>query len=137
MDQIHPARSQPRKNFDGEPMNSCVDSVVAQGIPQPLLVRPDPGKPGAFEILAGERRWRAAQKARLHEVPAVLRDLSDREALEIALVENIQRQDLTPIEEAFGYKRLIDEFKHTQDALSPGLGKPPSHVANMQRLLTL
>jgi ParB family transcriptional regulator, chromosome partitioning protein len=137
IDQIHPGRFQPRKNFDDENMKTLVDSVIAQGILQPILVRPYPGKPGAFEILAGERRWRAAQKARLHEVPAVLRDLGDREALEIALVENIQRQDLTPIEEAFGYKRLIDEFKHTQDALASALGKSRSHVANTLRLLNL
>jgi ParB family chromosome partitioning protein len=137
IDQIHPGRFQPRKNFGDETMKSLVDSVIAQGILQPILVRPYPGKPGNFEILAGERRWRAAQKARLHEVPAVLRDLGDREALEIALVENIQRQDLTPIEEAFGYKRLIDEFKHTQEALASALGKSRSHVANTLRLLSL
>jgi ParB family chromosome partitioning protein len=104
---------------------------------QPLLVRPSPDKPGSFEILAGERRWRAAQRARLHEVPVVVRELGDREALEIALVENIQRQDLTPLEEATGYQRLIDEFQHTQEALATALGKSRSHLANMLRLLTL
>jgi ParB family chromosome partitioning protein len=137
IDQVHPGRFQPRKNFGDESMKTLVDSVIAQGVLQPILVRPHPSKPGAFEILAGERRWRAAQKARLHEVPAVVRDLGDREALEIALVENIQRQDLTPIEEAFGYKRLIDEFKHTQEALASALGLSRSHVANTLRLLGL
>ena len=137
IDQLHPGRFQPRKNFDDDAMKSLIDSVVAQGILQPILVRPHPTKPGSFEILAGERRWRAAQKARLHEVPAVLRDLGDREALEIALVENIQRQDLSPIEEAFGYQRLIEEFDHTQEALASALGKSRSHVANTLRLLHL
>ena len=137
IDQIHPGRFQPRRNFGDESMKSLVDSVIAQGVLQPILVRPYPGKPGDYAILAGERRWRAAQKARLHEVPAVLRDLGDREALEIALVENIQRQDLTPIEEAQGYKRLIDEFKHTQEALASALGLSRSHVANTLRLLSL
>jgi len=137
IDQLHPGRFQPRKNFDDDAMKSLIDSVIAQGILQPILVRPHPTKPGSFEILAGERRWRAAQKARLHEVPAVLRDLGDREALEIALVENIQRQDLSPIEEAVGYQRLIDEFDHTQEALASALGKSRSHVANTLRLLNL
>ena len=137
IDQIRPGRFQPRRNFGDETMKSLVDSVIAQGILQPILVRPYPGKPGEYEILAGERRWRAAQKARLHEVPAVVRDLGDRAALEIALVENIQRQDLTPIEEAQGYKRLIDEFKHTQEELAAALGLSRSHVANTLRLLSL
>ena len=137
IDQLHPGRFQPRKNFDEASLASLVESVIAQGILQPLLVRPSPDKPGSFEILAGERRWRAAQRARLHEVPVVVRELGDREALEIALVENIQRQDLTPLEEATGYQRLIDEFQHTQEALATALGKSRSHLANMLRLLTL
>jgi ParB family transcriptional regulator, chromosome partitioning protein len=137
IDQIHPGRLQPRQNFDDDAMKSLVDSVIAQGILQPLLVRPHPEFAGAFEILAGERRWRAAQKARLHEVPVVVREIGDREALEIALVENVQRSDLNPIEEAQGYKRLIDEFAHTQEELAKALGKSRSHIANLLRLINL
>ena len=137
IDQIHPGRFQPRQTFDDDSMKSLVDSVIAQGILQPLLVRPHPEFAGAFEILAGERRWRAAQKARLHEVPVVVREIGDREALEIALVENVQRADLNPIEEAQGYKRLIDEFNHTQEELAKALGKSRSHIANLLRLINL
>jgi len=137
VDQLHPGRFQPRQNFSEDEMKALVESVVAQGILQPLLVRPHPEIAGAFEILAGERRWRAAQRARLHDVPVLVKEIADREALEIALVENIQRQDLTPLEEALGYKRLIDEFGRSHEALATALGKSRSHVANMLRLLTL
>lgn len=137
IDQIYPGWFQPRRNFDETEMNALVESVAAQGILQPLLVRPHPKFAGAFEILAGERRWRAAQRAQLHEVPVLVKDIGDREALEIALVENIQRSDLNAIEEAQGYKRLIDEFGHTQEALATALGKSRSHIANLLRLLTL
>lgn len=137
IDQIYPGRFQPRRNFDEAALNALVESIMAQGILQPLLVRPHPEFVGAFEILAGERRWRAAQRARLHEVPVLVKDISDREALEIALVENIQRTDLNAIEEAQGYKRLIEEFGHTQEALAAALGKSRSHIANLLRLLTL
>lgn len=137
VDQLHPSRFQPRQNFPEDEMKALVESVVAQGILQPLLVRPHPEIAGAFEILAGERRWRAAQRARLHDVPVLVKEIADREALEIALVENIQRQDLTPLEEALGYKRLIDEFGRSHEALAMALGKSRSHVANMLRLLTL
>ena len=137
IDQIYPGWFQPRRNFDETAMTSLVESIVAQGVLQPLLVRPHPKFAGAFEILAGERRWRAAQRAHLHEVPVVVKEIGDREALEIALVENIQRSDLNAIEEAQGYKRLIDEFGHTQEALATSLGKSRSHIANLLRLLTL
>lgn len=134
---LHPGRFQPRRNFDEASLQSLADSIRAQGILQPILVRRSPENPSTYEILAGERRWRAAQAAQLHEVPVVVRDLGDREASEIALVENIQRQDLNPIEEAQGYKRLVEEFGHTQEALAEALGKSRSHIANTLRLLNL
>jgi ParB family chromosome partitioning protein len=134
---IHPGRYQPRRNFDAVNMAALVESIQAQGILQPLLVRPHPELPDQYEIVAGERRWRAAQAAQLHEVPVVLRELADREALEIAIVENVQRQDLSPLEEAEGYRRLLDEFAHTQEDLARAVGKSRSHIANMLRLLSL
>jgi ParB family chromosome partitioning protein len=134
---LHPNRFQPRRHFDEEQLRSLAESISAQGILQPILVRRHSESANAFEIVAGERRWRAAQLAQLHEVPVVIKDLSDREALEVALVENVQRQDLSPIEEAEGYRRLLDEFGHTQDDLARTLAKSRSHIANTLRLLTL
>jgi ParB family transcriptional regulator, chromosome partitioning protein len=134
---LQPGRFQPRRHFDEESLKALADSVRAQGILQPILVRRHPDNPNTYEILAGERRWRAAQAAQLHEVPVIIRELGDREASEIALVENIQRQDLNPIEEAQGYQRLINEFNHTQEALAQALGKSRSHIANTLRLLNL
>jgi ParB family transcriptional regulator, chromosome partitioning protein len=134
---VRPGRYQPRHNFDPEAMESLVASIREKGILQPLLVRRDPDIAGEYELVAGERRWRAAQIAGLHEVPVVVRDLADRDALEIALIENVQRQDLTPLEEAEGYRRLMDEFQHTQEDLARSVGKSRSHVANMMRLLAL
>jgi ParB family chromosome partitioning protein len=134
---LHPGKYQPRRHFDEDAMKALVESVRAQGILQPLLVRRHPEIPDAYEILAGERRWRAAQLARLHEVPVLLREIGDRAALEIALVENVQRQDLSPLEEAQGYQRLIEEFSHTQEALAQVVGKSRSHIANTLRLLAL
>jgi len=134
---IHPGRYQPRRNFDPENMQALVDSIKAQGILQPLLVRKHPEQEGHFEIVAGERRWRAAQAAQLHEIPVVLRELGDREVLEIALVENVQRQDLNAVEEAEAYRRLLDDFAHTQEDLAQAVGKSRSHIANMLRLLAL
>lgn len=140
IDQLRPGRYQPRRRFDEEEMRALVDSVRERGVLQPLLVRKDedspPGAP-TYEIIAGERRWRASQLAGLHEVPVLVRSLTDREALEIALIENIQRQDLTPLEEAEGYSRLMAEFEHTQEDLARAVGKSRSHVANMLRLLSL
>lgn len=139
-DQIHPGRYQPRRKFNEEELSSLVESVRERGVLQPLLVRKEPNAvPGttSYEIIAGERRWRAAQLAGLSEVPVLVRSLSDREALEIALIENIQRQDLTPLEEAEGFRRLMDEFTHTQEDLARAVGKSRSHVANMLRLLSL
>jgi ParB family chromosome partitioning protein len=133
---------QPRRRFAEAELDSLADSLRTYGVLQPLLVRPRRGTadgyaaPG-FEIIAGERRWRAAQRAGLDELPVVVRELSDREVLEIALVENLQREDLSPIEEAEGYKRLIDEFGRTQDELAQEIGRSRSHIANTLRLLKL
>jgi ParB family chromosome partitioning protein len=135
VEQLRPGRFQPRRRFDPEEMSPLIDSVREKGVLQPLLVRQV--EEGAYEIVAGERRWRAAQAAKLHEVPVVVRELDDREALEVALVENVQRQDLTPLEEAEGYRRLLDEFGHTQEDLARAVGKSRSHIANMLRLLGL
>jgi ParB family chromosome partitioning protein len=132
---LQPGKYQPRRRFDAEDLDALVASIRTKGVLQPLLVRPLAD--GRFEIVAGERRWRAAQTAQLHEVPVVIRDLTDRDALEIALVENIQRADLSPLEEAEGYRRLIEEFAHTQEDLAKAVGKSRSHVANMLRLLAL
>ncbi len=118
-------------------LESLAESIRARGVLQPLLVRPVAGDPRRYEIVAGERRWRAAQRAGVHELPVVVYALSDREALEVALLENVQRQDLSPIEEADGYRRLIDEFGHTQAELASALGKSRSHIANLLRLLAL
>mgnify|MGYP001574496619 FL=1 len=134
---LRAGRFQPRMRFDDEAFKSLTDSVREKGILQPILVRRDPDAPQMYEIIAGERRWRAAQQAQLHEVPVVVRDLGDRDALELALVENIQRQDLTAIEEAEGYRRLTEEFGHSQDGLAQAVGKSRSHIANMLRLLNL
>jgi len=137
IERLHPGRFQPRHRFDEAAVNALAESVKAQGILQPILVRRDPDRPNEFEIVAGERRWRAAQIAKLHEVPVIIRDLTDAESLELAIVENVQRQDLTPLEEAEGYRRLIDDFQHTQEDLARTLGKSRSHIANTLRLLSL
>jgi len=137
VDRMKPSPCQPRRHFDDEAFMALVGSVREKGVLQPLLVRPDPDQEGHFEIVAGERRWRAAQQAQLHEVPAVVKTLTDREALEVALVENLQREDLTPLEEAEAYRRLLEEFGHTQEVLAQSIGKSRSHIANMIRLLGL
>jgi ParB family chromosome partitioning protein len=137
VEQLKPSRFQPRRHFDAETLDALTQSVREKGILQPILVRRDPADPNRYEILAGERRWRAAQAAQLHEIPVILRDIDDRGASEIALIENIQRQDLNAIEEGEGYRRLIDEFGHTQEELGRALGKSRSHIANTMRLLSL
>ena len=137
VDRIYPGRFQPRHRFDEDELKALAASIREKGVLQPVLVRPHNDKAHAFELVAGERRWRAAQLAGVHDIPALVRDLTDRDALEIALVENIQRQDLSPLEEAEGYQRLVDEFSHTQEALAKVVGRSRSHVANMLRLLTL
>ncbi len=134
---IRPGRYQPRHYIDDEQIKELAQSIAEKGVLQPILVRRMPNDPNAYEIIAGERRWRASQIAGLHEVPVMVKDLSDQEALEIALVENLQRQDLSPLEEADGYRRLMEEFSHTQELLAKSVGKSRSHVANMMRLLAL
>ena len=134
---LRPNRFQPRRDFDEVHIASLSDSIRERGVLQPILVRRDPDKVDAYEIIAGERRWRAAQRAQLHEVPIVITDVSDEGALEIAIVENIQRQDLNSLEEAEGYRSLIEDFGHTQEDLARVVGKSRSHVANTLRLLNL
>ena len=134
---LHPSSMQPRTTFDDEKLQQLAQSIMEQGVLQPILVRAHRTKAGEFEIVAGERRWRAAQKAQLHEVPIILKDLSDRDTLEIALIENVQRQDLNPIEEARAYRRLMQEFAYTQETLSDHIGKSRPHIANLLRLLEL
>ncbi|MEL0105548.1 MAG: ParB/RepB/Spo0J family partition protein [Rhodospirillales bacterium] len=134
---LHPGRYQPRKYMDDDRIKDLARSIEEKGILQPLLVRHHPEEPNAYEIIAGERRWRAAQLAKVHDVPVIIKDLTDQEVLEVALIENLQRQDLTPLEEAEGYQQLMDEFSHTQENLAKVVGKSRSHVANMMRLLGL
>jgi ParB family chromosome partitioning protein len=134
---ISPNPDQPRRNFDPERLDDLAASIKKKGIIQPLIVRPKPDKDGEFEIVAGERRWRAAQKAKLHEIPVLVRDFDDTEVLEVAIIENIQRADLNPVEEAAGYQQLMDKFGHTQEKLAEALGKSRSHIANSMRLLGL
>ena len=131
---IEPHPGQPRRIFQEEALAELAESIRARGVIQPIVVRPHGHR---FQIVAGERRWRAAQRARLHEIPAIVRDFSDEETLEVALIENIQRQDLNAIEEAQAYKRLVDEFSHTQEELARIVHKSRSHVANLLRLLDL
>jgi ParB family transcriptional regulator, chromosome partitioning protein len=128
---------QPRRDFNQDDLESLTASIAEKGIIQPLIVRPDPTLAGDFQIVAGERRWRAAQKAKLHEIPVIIRDFNDTEVLEVAIIENIQRSDLNAIEEALGYKQLMQRFNHTQEKLSEVLGKSRSHIANLLRLLNL
>jgi ParB family chromosome partitioning protein len=134
---LGPNPYQPRRDFDEEALAELAASVREHGIVQPIVVRPDPAVAGRYQIIAGERRWRAAQKVSLHEVPVLVRDVPDGAAAQIALIENVQRSDLNPVEEAEGYRRLIDEFGHSQDALARLVGKSRPHIANMLRLLDL
>jgi ParB family chromosome partitioning protein len=137
VDLLAPSPLQPRRLFDETALEELASSIAEKGVLQPLLVRPDPNQAGRYEIVAGERRWRAAQRAQVHEVPVHVTDLTDAEVLEIALIENLQRQDLTPVEEARGYRRLMDDFGHTQERLAKVVGKSRTHVANTLRLLVL
>jgi ParB family chromosome partitioning protein len=133
--QLKPGKMQPRTSFEGIEM--LVESVKEYGLLQPILVRPLRDSADSYEIIAGERRWRAAQKAQLHDVPVVIRTIDDQDALQIGLVENLQRSDLTPIDEAQGYRRLIDEYSHTQEEIARMMGRSRPHVANTIRLLDL
>jgi len=137
VEQLFPCADQPRTHFDERAIKELAQSISEHGLLQPILVRPDKTREGMYEIIAGERRWRASQKAQLHEVPVIIRELDNDAAFQIALVENLQRQDLNPIEEARGYNRLVEEFDHTPESVGEILGKSRSHVANMIRLLAL
>ena len=128
---------QPRKNFSKESLKELSNSIKEQGVIQPIVVRPNKSTEGKYEIVAGERRWLASQNAGLHEVPIVVLNVGDAKSLEFSIVENVQRQDLNPIEEARGYQRLIDEFNYNQDKLSNFIGKSRSYIANSLRLLAL
>ena len=134
---IVPNKYQPRKIFDEDNLNDLTQSIKERGILQPIIVRKSNNDNSKFEIIAGERRWLAAQRANLHEVPVVITDADDLKSLEFAIVENVQRHDLNPLEEAQGYKRLIDEFSYDQERVSKFIGKSRSHITNSLRILTL
>ena len=129
--------NQPRQDFNKEDLEDLTQSIASRGIIQPIIVRVSKENNDLYQIVAGERRWRAAQKAQLHEVPVVVRDFTDEELLEVAIIENVQRSNLNPVEEALAYKALIDNFNYTQEQVATGLGKSRSHVANLLRLLNL
>lgn len=137
IDRIRANPNQPRRTFDERELQELAASVRERGVIQPLLLRPHPDQDGEYQIVAGERRWRAAQLAGIHALPAVIRSLDDTEVLELAIIENIQRSDLNAVEEALGYRQLMDRFGHTQERLAEALGKSRSHIANLLRLLTL
>ncbi len=137
VDLLEPSPFQPRRTMAPEPLAELAASIAQRGVLQPLLVRPHPTEEGRYQIIAGERRWRAAQQVPLHEVPVLVRALSDTDAMAAGLVENLQRQDLNPVEEAEGYRRLMTEFKMTQEELAEAIGKSRPHVANMTRILKL
>lgn len=134
---IEPNPDQPRRTFEPEALEELSASIRERGVIQPLIVRAHPRKEGYYEIVAGERRWRASQIAQLHELPVIIRDLTDTEVLEVAIIENIQRADLNPLEEALSYRQLMDRFGHTQEKLAEALSKSRSHIANQLRLLNL
>jgi ParB family transcriptional regulator, chromosome partitioning protein len=135
IDRIRPNPAQPRRDFPGDALEELAASIRQRGVLQPVIVRPS--RDGYFELVAGERRWRAAQLAQLHKIPAIVRDLDDEDVLEIAIIENIQRAELNPIEEAAGYAQLMERFGHTQEQIAEALSKSRSHIANLLRLLKL
>lgn len=135
IERIEPNPDQPRRDFTKEQLDDLANSIREKGVIQPLIVRKKPGD--RYEIVAGERRWRASQMAQLHELPVIVREYDDTEVLEIAIIENIQRADLNPVEEAMGYRQLMQKFGHTQEKVSEALGKSRSHIANLMRLLNL
>lgn len=137
IEQVQPNPEQPRRAFNDEALRELARSIEEKGVIQPLIVRRHPAKPDIFEIVAGERRWRASQIAKQHDIPIIVRDYTDTEVLEVAIIENIQRADLNPIDEGAGYKQLMQKFGHTQEQLSSVLGKSRSHIANAMRLLNL
>ena len=134
---MHANPDQPRRAFNEEALRELANSIAEKGVIQPIIVRKHPIIDDEFEIVAGERRWRASQIAQLHEIPAIVREYTDTEVLEVAIIENIQRADLNPIDEGAGYRQLMQKFGHTQEQLSSVLGKSRSHIANVMRLLNL
>jgi len=128
---------QPRQDFHKDDLDDLSASIAEKGIIQPIIVRQDPKQAGMYQIVAGERRWRAAQLAQLHEIPVIIREMDDTEMLEVAIIENVQRSDLNPVEEALGFKQLMESFGHTQEKLAKVMGKSRSHIANILRLLNL
>ena len=137
IEKIHPNANQPRRRFAEDALEELSESIRSNGVLQPILVRDHGERPGEYQIVAGERRWRAAQRAQLHQVPVVIREIDDGQALELALVENLQREDLTALEEADAYHHLMETFGYTQEALAKDLGKSRSHIANTLRLRAL
>ena len=137
IEQVTANPDQPRRDFDQDDLDDLATSVGSRGIIQPIIVRPSPIKDDEYQIVAGERRWRAAQQAKLHEIPVLIREMNDQELLEVAIIENVQRADLNAVEEAQGYRALMDSFGHTQEQVSEALGKSRSYIANLLRLLNL
>lgn len=137
IERISPNPDQPRRSFSEGALHELAASIREKGVIQPLIVRPDPRDGTRYQIVAGERRWRAAQLVQLHDLPVIVREFDDTEVLEVAIIENIQRADLNALEEAQGYRQLIDRFGHTQDQLAQAMGKSRSHIANLMRLLAL
>ena len=137
IEKLHANPDQPRQYFAESDLKDLANSIRTKGIIQPLIVRPNPNIPEEYQIVAGERRWRAAQMAQVHDIPVIIRELDDTEVLELGIIENIQRADLNAVEEAVGYRQLMDRFGHTQEKLAEALGKSRSHIANLLRLLTL
>ncbi len=137
VERIEPNPDQPRRSFTPEALEELAASIREKGVIQPLIVRRHPTRADSYEIVAGERRWRAAQIAQVHELPVILREFTDSEVLEVAIIENIQRADLNPLEEAQAYRQLMDRFGHTQEKLAEALSKSRSHIANLLRLLNL
>ncbi|MGN7618850.1 MAG: ParB/RepB/Spo0J family partition protein [Ehrlichia sp.] len=133
---LNPSTSQPRKTFDQESLKELAESIIKHGIIQPIIIRKNPNKTG-YEIIAGERRWRASILAKLKSVPVIVKEISDNQCVELSIIENIQRQDLTPIEEAEAYMKLVDTFSYTHEDLASILGKSRSHITNMIRILSL
>jgi ParB family chromosome partitioning protein len=137
IEKVQPNPDQPRRRFEEGALQDLANSIAEKGVIQPLIVRPSPRQQGIYEIVAGERRWRASQIAQVHEVPVIIRELDDTEVLEVAIIENIQRADLNPVEEAIGYRQLMDRFGHTQEKVASALSKSRSYIANLLRLLQL
>ena len=137
IEKLQPNENQPRRTFAAEALKDLASSISAKGIIQPLIVRPLPDEPEMYEIVAGERRWRSAQMAKLDCIPVIVREFDDSEVLQVAIIENIQRKNLSPVEEAVAYRQLVEKFGHTQEKIAESMGKSRSHVANTVRLLSL